>query len=352
MTMTSAARLRILLALLLLGAAASLPAAAEDLTVVNYGGNIQDWSRNHFWKPFAAETGIKVIEDTRDYGIGIIRTKVAGGANTWDVVAAEDIEVIQGCEEGLFQKLDWLKIAYKEKLLPQAVLPCAQGEVIYAMMIGYDGKRITGEGPKNWADFWNTKKWPGKRVLYKDPRDSLEAALLADGVARDQVYQVLSTSAGVDRAFRKLTELKPNLLWWTNPGQSRQMLISGDAVMSATFGGGLLLLNRREHTDFKLAWDDAILHIDYWAIVKGTPHLAAAMQFLNFASRADRQAAFANEGLQGVPNRDADALIDRAVSPNLVTTVQNLKVALPSSAPFWLEHYDTLNQRFTAWLSQ
>jgi putative spermidine/putrescine transport system substrate-binding protein len=130
------------------------------------------------------------------------------------------------------------------------------------------------------------------------------------------------------------------------------MLISGDAVMAATFGGGLLLLNRTEHTDFKLAWSDAILHIDYWAIVKGTPHLGAAMQYLNFVSRADRQAAFANEALQGVPNRDVDALIDKALYPNLVTAPENLKVALPSSAPFWLEHYDTLNQRFTAWLSQ
>jgi putative spermidine/putrescine transport system substrate-binding protein len=351
MTMTSGARLRILLALLL-GAGTSIQAAAEDLTVVNYGGGIQDWSRTYYWKPFAAETGIKVIEDTRDYGIGIIRTKVAGGANIWDVVAAEDIEVIQGCEEGLFQKLDWSKIANKDKLLPQAVLPCAQGEVIYDMMIAYDGKRITGDGPRNWVDFWNTKKWPGKRVLYKDPRDSLEAALMADGIARDQVYRVLATPAGVDRAFRKLGELKPNLLWWSNPGQSRQMLISGDAVMAATFGGGLLLLNRKEHTDFKLVWTDAILHTDYWAIVKGTPHLAAAMQYLNFVSRADRQAAFAKEALQGVPNRDVDAMIDKALFSDLVTAPNNLKVALTSSAPFWLEHYDTLNQRFTAWLSQ
>jgi putative spermidine/putrescine transport system substrate-binding protein len=349
MTMTFGARI---LFALLLGTGASIPAAAEELTVVNYGGNIQDWSRTHYWKPFAAETGIKLIEDSRDYGIGIVRTKVAGGANTWDVVAAEDIEVIQGCEEGLFQKLDWSKIAAKDKLLPQAVMPCAQGEVIYDMMIGYDGKRITGDGPKNWADFWNTKKWAGKRVLYKDPRDSLEAALMADGVARDQIYQVLATPVGVDRAFRKLGELKPNLLWWTNPGQSRQLLISGDAVMSATFGGGLLILNRKEHTDFRLAWTDAILHTDYWAVVKGTPHLTAAMQYLNFVNRPDRQAAFANEGLQGVPNRDADALIDKALYPNLVTNPENLKLALTSSAPFWLEHYDTLNQRFTAWLSQ
>lgn len=329
------------------------PARADDLTVVNYGGNIQIWSHDNYWKPFTAETGINVIEDTRDYGIGIVRTKVEGGSNTWDVVAAEDIEVVQGCEEGLFQKLDWSKISGRAGFLPAAVLPCAQGEVIYDMMIGYDGNRIKDDGPQNWADFWNVKKWPGKRVLYKDPRDSLEAALMADGVPRDEVYAVLSKPEGVDRAFKKLDELKANLLWWTNPGQARQLLISGDAVMAATYGGGLIILNRKEHTNFKLSWTDALLHIDYWAIVKGTPHLATAMRYLDYVSRPDRQAAFSNESLQGgIPNRDAAKLIDPAVYPMLPTTPEHLKVALASNPQFWLENYDKLNQRFTAWLSQ
>jgi putative spermidine/putrescine transport system substrate-binding protein len=351
MRQESSALLRILFASALAVAAASA-ARAEDLTVVNYGGGIQQWSHDQYWKPFSAETGINVIEDTRDYGIGIVRTKVAGGANTWDVVAAEDIEVIQGCEEGLFQKLDWSKISGKDKLLPHAVLPCAEGEVIYDMMIAFDGNRIKDAGPKDWADFWNVKTWPGKRVLYKDPRDSLEAALMADGVKRDQVYAVLATPAGVDRAFKKLDELKPNLLWWSNPGQSRQMLISGDAVMAATYGGGLVLLNQKEHTNFKLSFTDAILHTDYWAIVKGTRHLAAAMTYLDFVSRADHEAAFANQGLQGVPNRDAAPLIKPEVYPYLPTTPDHLAVELTSDAAFWLEHYDVLNQRFVAWLAQ
>ncbi len=331
---------------------ASMPAAAADLVVVNYGGGIQEWSRNHYWKPFAEAEKISIAEDTRDYGIGIVRTKVEGGANIWDVVAVEDIEAIQGCEEGLYQKLDWSKISGRDKLIPQAVLPCAQGEVIYSMVIGFDGNRIKDAGPQNWADFWNVSKWPGKRVLYKDPRDSLEAALMADGVEKEKVYSVLATKEGVDRAFRKLDQLKPNLLWWTNPGQSRQMMISGDAVMAATFSGGLFQLNRREKTNFKVAWDQGIVHIDYWAIVKGTKRPDLAMKYMDFVSRADRQAAFASEGTQGVPNTDAGPLISKEAYPLLPTHPDNFKLALVSNAQFWLEHYDTLNQRFLTWLSR
>ena len=64
------------------------------------------------------------------------------------------------------------------------------------------------------------------------------------------------------------------------------------------------------------------------------------------------QAAFANQGLQGVPNTDPGPLIKLAVYPYLPTTPDHLKIALTSDAAFWIEHYDVLNQRFIAWLSQ
>ena len=341
---------------LLIGAAlaadGSASVRAEDITIANFGGAINDWSRVSYWKPFTAETGINVIEDSRDYGIGVVRTKVQGGANTWDVVAVEDIEAIEGCEEGLFEKLDWSKISGRAKLIPSAVLPCAQGELLYSMVVSWDGNRIKDQGPKNWAEFWDVKRWPGKRALYKDPRDSLEAALMADGVARDQVYKVLATPAGVDRAFRKLDQIKSNVLWWLNPGQSRQMLVSGDAAMVATFHGGVARLNLTEHTNLKYTENDGILHTDYWAIVKGTKHLPAAMKFMDFVSRPDKEAVFAANALSGVPNQDATPLIDKSVAPYLPSNPENFKVALVSDPPFWLEHYDALNRRFTAWLAQ
>ena len=330
------------------------PAVAEDMTVVGYGGLINDWSHTAYWQPFEKMSGVHLIEDTRDYGIGIIRTKVQGGANTWDVVSAEDIEVIQGCEEGLYQKLDWSKIHGSGSFIDGAKLPCGQAEIIYAMNVVYDSNRIKGDQPKTWADFWDMKKWPGKRTMYKDPRDSLEAALMADGVARGDVYKILSTPAGVDRAFKKLDAIKSDVIWWVNPGASRQTLMSGDAVLAATFGGAVINLNRQQHTKLVVSFQDQIVHTDYFAIIKGTPHLASAEKLMDFYSQAEPEAQFSQMSGAGVPNKDAFPLVQKAdpeVAANLSSSPEHLAISLRSDAQFWLEHYDDLNQRFTAWLA-
>lgn len=339
---------------LIIGAAAltiaASPALAKELTVANFGGLIQDQVRALYFDPFAA-TGVKFVEDTRDYGIGVIRSRLEGGANTWDVVAAEDIEVIQGCQEGLFEKIDYARIAAADTLVPDAKLECGVGEILYNMSIAYDPAKVT-EGPQNWADFWNVEKWPGKRALWRDPRDTLEAALLADGVPLDQVYTVLATKEGQDRAFAKVEELKPHIIWWTNPGQSRQLLASGEAVFIATFDSGVNATNLSEGLKNKVVTNNSIRHIDYWSIPKGTPNLDTAYEFLNFVNEPERQAGLASGMGISVPNTAALAFVKPEVVPLLSANPENIKTALQSSAPFWLDNYDSLNQRMTALIGQ
>src|SRR3546814_2888227 len=91
--------------------------------------------------------------------------------------------------------------------------------MLWSYVIGYDGDRIEGPGPRSWADFWDVKRFPGKRGMRKTPKYSLEFALLADGVPPDQVYPTLRTPAGIDRAFSKLDEIKPNVVWWSSISQ-------------------------------------------------------------------------------------------------------------------------------------
>src|SRR5580765_8486796 len=178
-------------------------AAARDLTVVSWGGAYQDAQREVYCKPFMA-TGAKMVEESWDGGVGTLRTKVKGGNNNWDVVQVESEELLIGCEEGLYEKLDWAKLGGKDKYLPDAVNDCGVGAIVYSFILAYDGDKIKGDAPKSWADFWNVQKWPGKRALRKGPKIMLEIALMADGVASADVYKMLGTSAGVDRAFKKL----------------------------------------------------------------------------------------------------------------------------------------------------
>src|SRR4030095_15617558 len=93
-------------------------------------------------------------------------------ANNADVVQVESEELLLGCEEGLFDKLDWAKLGGRDKYLPDAVSDCGVGGIVYSFVLAYDGDKIK-DAPKNWADFWNTQKWPGKRALRKGPKTTL-----------------------------------------------------------------------------------------------------------------------------------------------------------------------------------
>ena len=130
---------------------------------------------------------------------------------------------------------------------------CGVGTIVWAHVIAYDADRIKGEGPKNWADFWNVKKWPGKRALRKNAKPSLEIALLADGVPASDVYKVLSSEAGVQRAFKKLDELKPHLQWWEAGAQPPQWLASGDVIMTSAYNGRISAAIK-EGRNFKIVW--------------------------------------------------------------------------------------------------
>jgi putative spermidine/putrescine transport system substrate-binding protein len=234
-------------------------------------------------------------------------------------------------------------------MIPDAVLECGLGEILYNMAIAYNPDK-TAEAPKDWTDFWNTEKWPGKRSLYKDPRDTLEAALMADGVAPADVYKVLATPEGQDRAFKSLEKLLPNIVWWTNPGQSRQFLASGEAVFIATYDSGINATNLREGTKNKVVTNNSIRHIDYWAIPSGAKNIDTAYEFLNFASEPERQGEFASAMGISVPNTMAMPHVKPEVVPLLSANPDNVKTALQSNAEFWLDNYESLNKRFTAFI--
>lgn len=134
---------------------------------------------------------------------------VETGDVTWDVVQFEHPEMLNACFEGLIEPLDWDWLGNTEHLSDLAKMgDCGLATIFYSNILAFNSDRSDGEQPQSWADFWNTGKWPGKRGLCRTPKFTFEIALLADGVAPDEIYDVLSSEEGVDRAFAKLDEIK------------------------------------------------------------------------------------------------------------------------------------------------
>ena len=166
--------------------ATTLAAQARDLNVVSWGGAYQDGQKEVYFKPFTAATGVKMTDEAWDGGLGVLRTKIKGGANTWDVVQVEADELEVGCDEGLYEKLDVAKIGGANRYLPGTVHACGVGAIIYNLVLAYDGDKLKS-APNGWGDFFDTKKTPGKRALRNGAKWNLEIALIADGVPRADV---------------------------------------------------------------------------------------------------------------------------------------------------------------------
>ncbi|MBD0417439.1 ABC transporter substrate-binding protein [Oryzicola mucosus] len=329
----------------------SSPARSDGLSLALFTSPLGEVLKTAAIEPFREVTKIDVKADNRDWGIGAVRAKIESDSGVWDLVTVEDAEAIQGCDEGYFAKIDKSKIAGLEDFdLMDDKLECAVPFVFYGTVLAYDKARI-GDEPTSWADLWDVKKWPGRRGMNKTPMATLELALMADGVERDQVYAVLATPEGVDRAFKKLDELKPNIVWWQNPGQSRQMLAAGEIVMSVTYDNGIRFFNKTQGTNFGLVRSNTITHVNYWALVEGSKNVDNAYAFLNYAAKPEVQAAVTNGLAISTPNRKAMDFVQSDLKPFLTSNPNNLKESLKLDPQFWVDNYDALSQRFDAWVS-
>ena len=324
---------------------------ARDLTVVGWGGSYQEAQRKAYFNPFIKKTGRQLLDESYNGEMAKIKAMVETNNVTWDVVQVEAPELINACEQGLLEIIDWGKVGSKKDFIPDAVGECGVGTIVWAFILAYDADRIKGEGPKSWADFWNVKKWPGKRALRKSAKPSLEIALLADGVKPADVYNVLSTEEGIKRAFKKLDELKPHLQWWEAGAQPPQWLAAGDVVMTSAYNGRISAAIK-EGRNFKIVWNGQCYALDSWVIVKGSPNLDQAYEFIKFASQPQIQAVLSAEMPYGPTHVKAVASVDANVAPNLPTYPANLKGALAINTEWWVDHQAELNERFNVWAAK
>jgi putative spermidine/putrescine transport system substrate-binding protein len=332
-------------------AASAQQAFARDLTVVSWGGAYQDAQKKVYFQPFQTASGIKLADESWDGGIGILRTKIESGKADWDVVQVESDELAIGCDEGLFEKLDYSKIGGKDAYIPASVNDCGIGAILYDFVLAYDNAKLK-DAPKSWADFWDTKKYPGKRALRQGPKVNLEIALIADGVAPKDVYKVLATEEGVDRAFKKLDEIKPDLIFWKAGAEPPQLLASGEVVMTSAYNGRITAANAQNNLHLGMSWNGALYTLDSWVILKGSQNLDAAYKFLNFAGAAENQKLLPNYIAYGVPNKAAASMIDPKALDTLPSSEANMANAEHIDTAFWLENNDKLTERFNKWAAK
>ena len=227
--------------------------------------------------------------------------------------------------------------------------PCGVPAMLWAKVLSYDSKRLP-DGPKSWADFWDTKRWPGKRALRKQAKQTLEIALMADGVPAAEVYKLLATKAGQDRAFAKLDQIKKDVQWWEAGAQPIEWLASGAVVMASAYNGRIDAANK-EGRSLAMVWKNQVYGPTDWVVVKGSPNKAKALALIDYMSAPAQQKLFAETIPYGPANPKAQALLSKAVLDKLPNAPQNIDQPLLQNTAFWADHLDELQQRFAKWVS-
>ena len=324
--------------------------AASDMVVVGYGGAGQKAQDVAFFQPFAAVDQSKVIQSEYNGEMAKIKVMVDTGNVDWDVVQIEGPDLMRGCEEGMYERLDWTRLGHVDQLIPEAAQECGSAALVWSVAIAYDTDKLA-QAPTSWADFWDVKKTPGKRGLRKRAVYNLEFALLADGVKTEDVYKVLSTPQGVDRAFAKLTELKPYIQWWeagrTTAAMADRRRRGNDLDLQRAHcrrraerqppGPGLA----RQPVRHGLLGDH-----------QGLPARRPGQAF----HRLRQPAGCTGEIRRADPLRpdqhQAAARLDDKLAQWVPTAPQNLKGALSMNVGFWVDHGEELEERFNAWASK
>ncbi|WP_258869400.1 ABC transporter substrate-binding protein [Aquitalea aquatica] len=338
------------LSLAVVAACCAQTALAGDLTVISFGGANKAAQEKAYYAPFTKATGVKVVGGEYNGEMAKVKAMVDTKSVSWDVLEVESPELARGCDEGMFEKLDYSKIGNKADFVPGAAQSCGVGIFVWSTVLAYNADKLK-VGPSGWKDFWDVKKFPGKRGMRKGAKYTLEVALMADGVAAKDVYKVLATPAGVDRAFKKLDQLKPNIQWWEAGAQPPQYLVSGDVVMSSAYNGRIAN-TQKEGKNLKIVWAGGMYDFDSWAIPKGSPNKDAALKFIAFASKPENQKVYSQNIAYGPTNKKAVPLLDKKLVADLPTAPQNIKSGVAVDVAFWADFGESLEQRFNAWAAK
>lgn len=339
--------------------------AQDAITVVSWGGAYANSQIKAYHEPFAQQFGIKVNSVDYNGGLAEIKAQVEANNVSWDVVDVELSDAVKGCDEGLLEPIDKSILApapdgspAEKDFLPGTLTECAVTTIIWSTVFAYDDSRIGDKKPTKIADFFDTKTWPGKRGIRKNPKTTLEMALMADGVPTDQVYATLETPEGVDRAFAKLDTIKKDIIWWDAGAQPPQLLADGEVVMTNAYNGRIFNAAVTEKKAFVIVWDGQIWDLDMWAMPKGGKNQEAALKFIAFSTDTQRLAdqakwiAYGPARKSSIPllGKHAEAGVDMA--PHMPTAPENFKNALQTGYEFWADNQDSLNERFNAWLAR
>ncbi|NBB96983.1 MAG: extracellular solute-binding protein [Alphaproteobacteria bacterium] len=361
------------LKLIALSSAASvlaLSAGAQEtsLTVVSWGGAYTESQQRAYHEPYmAANPDVTIVNDDGSANaLAGLRAQSQAGNVTWDLVDMLPSDAQLACDEGIIMEIDHDEVLApapdgtpaSEDFLPGSLGDCFIPQILYSTVLTARPGAFEGEQPDSIEDLFDTENFPGKRALQDRPGTNLEWALYADGVAPEDVYDVLSTPEGVDRAFAKLDTIKDDIIFWTEGAQAPQLLADGEVAFATGYNGRMFNAIQVEDMDAAIIWDGQIVEWDGWVVPAQGDNVDAVMDYLYFATDTQRLADQAKYISYGPARASSAPLVgDHAdlgipMAPHMPSAPDNYYAPIVLDNDFWADYGDELRERFANWMLQ
>jgi len=327
-----------------------------DISFVSWGGAYTNSQQKAYIDTWSKGSGVTV--ESYNGGLGEIKAQVEAGNVTWDVVDVLPDQAITGCDEGLFAKVD--QSSFIKDMVVPPVSDCVVPQIFWAYTAFYSKSAFPGKKPKNIKDFFDVKKFPGKRGIHTWANALIEMALVADGVKAKNVYEVMSTPEGIDRAFAKLDTIKDHVVFWSAGSKPLELVSSGEVVMALAYNGRIGAAILSEGKNFEYIWDGTVLEQEYLVAIKGGNE-AEALAFMAHASSAVSNAEQAKYIPYGPMRKSSINIIKKGepwfikeggnidILPHMPTAPKVLKKAVIADPVWWADNGAEVSERFGAW---
>ena len=309
--------------------------AASQMVWAGWGGDYQENLSKAFVPTFTKETGIKVIEVASTNHVAAIKAQVENKNPEWDLAQT-------GFAGGhRLEKLGYLEeISYDEATRREYpnLEPYIASLEYNSWVLAWNTESFPGDKhPKTWADFWDVKRYPGPRTMCAwNPEPNIEIALMADGVAKENIYPL--NDEKVQRAFKKLEELRPHVrVWWNAGSQSQQLFSDGEVVLGMVYDGRIRGV-KNSGAPVEWTFNEGVLARGGWVIPKGARNKEAASKLLNIAMRPETQAEYVRLSKYGATNPKAYDLLKPSERESIGGYGPNLALQLLQDVTYWVDN--------------
>lgn len=339
----------------------------DSLTISSWGGAYTDSQIKAYNEPWTEKTGIRINNvDKSSNGLAYLRAQEQSGNIESHVIDLLEVDAIKACDEGLAREIDYDKelapapdgTPPTQDFIEGSLSGCFVPTIVYSTVLTTNTEIFPDDPPSKVTDLWDMEKYPGKRALRRVPNGNLEWALYADGVPRDEIYDALSTQAGVEQAFAKLDKIKANVIWWQEGAQPPQLLADKEAVIASAYNGRIFNAQVAENQPFKIIWDGQLFELDGWVVPTGVPNEDTVMEYIKFSTTTQALADQAKYISYGPARKSSAPLVstykdtDIKMGPHMPTAPENFFAPIKVDPLFWADNQDTLTERFNAWLAR